>query len=65
MPRTYNVTRRETPWLVVFTANTLEEAAESVAAQADSDEFEVYINDNGFSRDLNDAEQQQLAGLIG
>jgi hypothetical protein len=56
----YLISRRDVRHIVLFTALTLEDAAESVAAQPDPEAFVVFASDGGVSRELTIAEQRRL-----
>lgn len=60
----YLVAPRDRPYLVLFTARRLEEAAAAVAAQPDPAAVLVYASVDDISRDLNPDERGRLAELL-
>lgn len=60
----YTVADRRQPWIVLFSAQSLEALADCLAAQPDPSRLEVGANDGAFTRPLNDRERHELAQLV-
>ncbi len=60
----YVIAARDRPWVMLFTAETLEAAAECVAAQPDRYGLAVSVNVDGFSRPLDEDDRRRLARLL-
>jgi hypothetical protein len=61
----YMISGRDRRHIVLFTAPTLEAAAEAIAAQRDPDALVVFASDGGVSRELTTDEHERLAQLMG
>lgn len=61
----YFISHSARPHAVLFTGQTLEDAAASLRAQPDTAGLVVYASEAGFSRDLSRDEEAQLVGLLG
>lgn len=60
----YVIAERDRPWVMLFTAETLEAAAECVAAQPDRSALVVSVNVDGFTRPLDEDDRRRLARLL-
>jgi hypothetical protein len=60
----FHVTRADSPHIVLFSADSLEAIAESLAAQPDPTALSVYAGGD-FTRDLNASERRRLDELTG
>jgi hypothetical protein len=55
------IAERDRPWVMLFTAQTLEAAAGCVAAQPDRSGLVVSVNVDGFTRALDENDRRRLA----
>ena len=57
----YVKAERDLPWVMLLTAQTLEAAAECVAAQPDRSGLVVPVSVDGFTRPLDEDDRRRLA----